>query len=303
MWYGHVHLLPSHVVGQWFCVDRESGELSWQRTMFRPNTICGVDSGVIVASEMRSDDPWMASFGCYGISLENGKLLWTSHRNGFWGRITRLLDFVPGFTNELRDTAQRVQDGKVFFQNGRVVEIKTGQPLQRFDREIVQSHQKQATMGSRFYSSGIEKDHPRISIGNGVFLRHAQTTPGFQSGVLKIAAETEAGELIWLFSPDQLSRRIDGNFYSYRLVLPFLYLVVSDESRYKPHPTQEHCILPNPTRWHFVTVDLVTGRVVQDFSLGDELLKECRIEDVDDHGLLIGKSSHSLVYYQRNEPE
>ena len=42
-----------------------------------------------------------------------------------------------------------------------------------------------------------------------------------------------------------------------------------------------------------------TGEVVQDFSLDDEKLAECRIEDVDDDGLLIGKSNHHLAYYER----
>lgn len=120
-----------------------------------------------------------------------------------------------------------------------------------------------------------------------------------QRGVLDIAAETETGNPVWRFSMDQLGRHIDSNFFSYRLVPPFLYLIVSDEPRFKPHPTKTQYILPNPTRWHFVTIALSTGKVVQDFSLGEEKLAECRIEDVDDDGLLIGKSNHHLAYYER----
>lgn len=60
-WYGHVHLLRDHAVGQWFCVHRESGQLMWQHAMLRANDICNIDSGVIVASEMRSDGPWTAT--------------------------------------------------------------------------------------------------------------------------------------------------------------------------------------------------------------------------------------------------
>lgn len=58
-------------------------------------------------------------------------------------------------------------------------------------------------------------------------------------------------------------------------------------------------MLPNPTLWHLLTVDLATGEVVQDFPLDDQKLEECRIEDVDDEGLLIGKSSHGLACYRR----
>ena len=78
-WYGHVQLLPSCAIGQWFCVDRQSGDLKWQRQHFRASSICGFDSGVIVAYEMRSDGPWTAGFGCYGLSLESGELVWSSH--------------------------------------------------------------------------------------------------------------------------------------------------------------------------------------------------------------------------------
>ena len=48
-----------------------------------------------------------------------------------------------------------------------------------------------------------------------------------------------------------------------------------------------------------VKVALSTGKVVQNFSLDDEMLAECRIEVVDDSGLLIGTSNHHLAYYER----
>ncbi len=144
-WYGHVHLLADCVVGQWFCADRTTGKLRWRGKLLRPNTILGFDSGVIVASEMRSDGLWTADFGCYGISLEDGRLLWTSHGSGLWGRIVRLLDFVPGFTNELRDTPHHVQNGKVFCNSGRVLDVKSGMLLHKVDAQEVRSHEKLAS--------------------------------------------------------------------------------------------------------------------------------------------------------------
>jgi hypothetical protein len=113
--------------------------------------------------------------------------------------------------------------------------------------------------------------------------------------VFEVTAETEEGTLLWRFSIDQLDRHI----VSYRLAPPFLYLVVTDEPELKAHPTKEHFLLPNPTYWHLVTLELRTGDVVQDFSLDDEKLAECRIEDVDHQGLLIGKSSRKLAYFRR----
>jgi hypothetical protein len=55
--YGHVHRLPSSVRGQWFCLDRPDGRLPWKRWVVRPNAIWEVVSGVIIASETRSDGP------------------------------------------------------------------------------------------------------------------------------------------------------------------------------------------------------------------------------------------------------
>ncbi|MEX1028132.1 MAG: hypothetical protein WD049_09035 [Candidatus Paceibacterota bacterium] len=87
--------------------------------------------------------------------------------------------------------------------------------------------------------------------------------------------------------------------YSYRLAVPYLYLVLSDERPFKPHPTKKHYVEPNPTRWHLLTIDVRTGDILQDFPLGSGKLAECRIEDVDEQGLLIGKSSQELLYYAK----
>lgn len=294
-WYGHVHLLPHHVVGQWFCLERTTGSPKWQRTFFRPNTIRAFDSGVIVASEMRSDGPWTADFGCYGISLEKGRLLWTSHGSGFWGRIVRLLDFLPGFTNELRDSPHHVEDGKLFCNSGRVIEVKTGKLLHKLAPTDVQSHEMPTSIGSEFARSGVERHHPRVDVGGGLFLRHAQEAEGWQQGTLEIAAETESGDKVWTFSIQQLDRHIG----SYHLVPPFIYLIVSNEPNTRPHPTKKHWALPNPTLWHFVTLGLATGEPVQDFPLGDARLTNCRIEDVDECGILISTSKRTLMYFRR----
>jgi len=260
---------------------------------------------VIVASEMRSDGPWTFTFGCYGISLDTGSLLWISHGTGFRGVLARILDFIPGFTNELRDSPHHIEDGQIFCEGGRVLDVKTGEVLREVARDSVQAHESPSSVGHLFYNTGIgknasrENDHSRLAVGNGLFLRHVQAQEGKQRGVLQITAENRDGTCVWEFSTDQLGRHIDGNFYSYRLVPPFLYLVVSDECKYKPHPSQKRCVVPNPTHWHLVTLDLTTGEVRQGFSLGEEQQDECRIEDVDNGGLLIGRSNRELLYFAR----
>ena len=138
-WYGRVQIVGRHAVGQWFCVDLDSGRCLWERRLPRANTIRAIADGVIVASEMRSDGPWTADFGVYAIALESGELLWTSHREGLAGTVCKLLDHVPGFTNERRDRPNRVHDGEVLCESGRVLDLRSGRLLRRVPVEPTKS--------------------------------------------------------------------------------------------------------------------------------------------------------------------
>ena len=62
-WYGHVWLLEKRVLGTWYCLDRGSGETVWHRKFRRPNTISGVTSEVIIATETRFNPDWVARRG------------------------------------------------------------------------------------------------------------------------------------------------------------------------------------------------------------------------------------------------
>ncbi len=297
-WYGCVHLLPHKAAGQWLCIDRTTGQLLWRSKLWRANTFCGVDSDMIVASEMRSDGPLTATYGCYGISLTSGKKVWTSHGSGVRGILSQMFDFVPGFANELRDAPLHVENGRVFCRSGRVLDVKTGQLLERLDPRQLQHLRPPRRIDLVFYESTLNNGEAAIPIGSGIILRQLRQVESGNT-VLKFIADTEEGENIWTFSTDMPGRKINGNFYSYRLLPPFLYLVVSEAARTMPLPTQRNAAGPNPTYWHFVSVDLHTGRIAQDFSLSDQPMDECRIEDADDHGLLIGRSDRSLAYYKR----
>ena len=294
-WYGHVQLLPSCAIGQWFCVDRQSGDLKWQRQHFRANSICGFDSGVIVAYEMRSDGPWTAGFGCYGLSLESGELVWSSHGTGLIGKLSRILDFIPGFTNGLRDSPSIVADGKVFCSSGRILNVLNGELLSKISPYEVRKMKPPQSDARQLYDSHIGNSESNVSIGDLVL---AHPSDGKQRGKWSIVAKTKEQDA-WRFDISQTGLHIDGNYYSYRLATPYIYLVLSDESRYKPHPTHPQTVVANPTRWHLLCLDVATGQIVQQVSLGDELLDECRIEDVDEHGLLIRRSSKELVYFRR----
>ena len=295
-WYGHVQLLPRCAVGQWFCLDRNSGDLKWQRQHFRANSICGIDSGVIVAYEMRSDGPWTAGFGCYGLSLESGGLIWASHGTGIMGKLSRIFDFIPGLTNGLRDSPNTVVDGKVICSSGRVLDVRNGKIINLITPDEVRKMKPPRSDAQRLYDSGIGTNESNVSIGE-LVLAHPNAAK--QRGNWSVVATTKNQEVAWKFDIKQTGRHIDGNFFSYRLATPNIYLILSDESRYKPHPTHPHTVVANPTRWHILSLDVATGQILQDVSLGSELLEECRIEDVDEHGLLIRKSSKELVFFRR----
>lgn len=305
-WYGHVVLLPDDVLGQWFCLARESGELKWQHNIFRANRFCGVDCGIIVADEMRSDGPWTSSFGCYGISLEDGQMLWKSHGTGLRGWLGHLLDYVPGLTNEIRDSPHHVKDGQVFCYSGRVLDIHTGKTLKKISPDAVQLFQQPKSLAKQLYqTSGIyslleEPLQKEVSIGKGISLYHPEYERGQPRKDWAIIAKNDNGQELWRCTTKQLYEwYIGGNFYSYRLAVPYIYLIVSEEPATKPDPKNEKYHVPNPTIWHLITLDVWSGDIVQEISLGSEMLTECRIEDLDDDHVLIGNSNQELFMYER----
>ena len=297
-WYGHVHLLPDHVVGQWFVLKRSTGDPLWRHSCGRANTICGFDSGVIVASETRSDGPWTFDFGCYGVSIDNGRMLWTSHREGFFGLFVRGLDFIPLFTNELRDSPHHVSDGEVFCNSGRVLNVLNGKLVERQTREMIAAFSKPDSIAQQFYTSK-EDAKLKVTIGQQeLWLSHLRAKMPFPSNQQDFFADDKCGQRLWSFSLNDTQRHIDGNFFSYRLDPPHLYLIVSDEPRYR-QTSRTNEVEPNPTRWHLLTLDLHNGEIVQEISLGLERQTECRIEDLDDTGMLISRSGHDLLYCAR----
>jgi hypothetical protein len=300
-WYGHVHLLPSRVLGQWFCLDRSDGRVLWERRFCRPDTIREVAGPVIIASETRSDGPWTASFGCYGISLETGELLWTSHAAGMWGRLLRFLDFVPGFTNELRDAPDFVQSGEVVCASGRVLDVHTGRDIRRLPAEEVKKHERLQSEAALLYHGRLRNAWTKIRLANGSWLSHKarpeeDAVIGFRLYILG-----EDGSVQWDFDLATTGYHLAGNYYSYRYAVPYLYLVVSEERQLRDVPARPGHVLPNPAVYRLLTLNLNSTSVIQDFRVEDGKVKECRIEDVDEAGLLVSLDRRHLRYYERRQ--
>jgi hypothetical protein len=264
-WYDHVRLLPGKVLGQWWCVDRANGTVLWERTYPRPNTIIGIAEEVIVASETRSDGPWTLDFGCYGLSLKTGERLWTSHREGLWGRVMQWIDAVPGVTNGLRDTASLVMGTECICESGRVLDVRTGRLVRRMPRREVE----------RLKAEWAESQP---------FRRYQDELPLAEQAFKRAATGHAAGP---------------HDFFTYRFAGSYLHLVVSEERTTRPHPREPGVSETQRARFHLLTLERERGTVVQDLRVSDEPLSECRIEDMDERGLALSLDGRELRYYER----
>ncbi len=299
-WYGQVALLDDLVLGQWICIQRSNGHILWERGFWRPNAVVGVTDDVIVATETRSDGPWTCDFGCYGISLRTGELIWVSHRNGLWGKIVRLFDYIPAFTNELRDRATSVQDGVVFCESGRVLDVRTGAFLRRVPKAGLPSgvhwgFHKTLDPALRFPKS-TEEPPPPAHVNDDCYVTrfpppnlHRKIVPLDEGQNASLYGTTADGSLKWHFRVSQFGYHNSSSPLTF--MPPFLYLVVSDSPVTVPiHPDKPYIVRPNPGNWHALTVDARTGSVVQDLLLG-RCKDQARIQDVDDSGILFSLDS------------
>ncbi len=309
-WYGHVSLLNERVLGQWVCLRRSDGALLWQRRFRRANTIVSVVDDVIVASETRSDGPWTIDFGCYGICLHTGHMLWVSHGIGLRGALGRLLDYVPGFTNDLRDAPAAVDRACVYCRSGRVLDIRSGRMLYRVrDSEIpTSSHWAFRRRINSLNSLSVRGEFQTspLRAAEDLFLTRVppqalepQTgTPDRYDNVSLYAIASDRS-LRWQFRASELG--YFGDVIPFALCHPFVYVVVSDSPPTVPiQHNQPLVVRPNPGTWHALTLDVTTGSVLQDIVLGHSD-NGARIEDADDRGVLFSLGQHRLLYLRRRD--
>lgn len=286
-WYGRVTLLPDHVLGPWMCLDRGSGKLLWRRNYWRPNTVAGIGAGVVVAYESRQDGPMLpGSYGCYGISLETGVSLWTSHYDGLWGMATYLMDFVPEFTNGWRDTPGYVEADQVFTWCGRILDARTGRRMGSVDPAEVEKEVVRR-----------RKRHDFMALADGWTLR--PTKPGCFPTEYQV--ERPDGSVSWRTSFETSERYVEGWLASDRC----LYVIASDKPNCCSDTPEAQDYTPGPYHWRLMTYDARSGALLQDFPLGTKPWWICRIEDIDDSGFLLmmcnggWKPEYEILYFER----
>ncbi len=285
-WYGSVRILGEVALGQWICVDLQTGECLWEHRLGRPNTVAGSSQGIIVASETRSDGPWTLGFGLYGIDAKTGTLLWRSHRDGLFGCVCNALDLVPGFTNELRDAPSKVVDGEVYCASGRVLDVRTGRLLRRINVErptkvgvvAPRSESQVATSyGQLTVSTATPEDHHRF-----------------------VAVMHFDGKTRWRLDAKERGVFIGSSGFSWRLWQDFLLAIVSTEPETVPiKPEQPFIVRAKLTHRELWAVRLEDGLVVLKTPVTVVPASQCRIEDANEQCVLISADNKRLSCYSR----
>jgi hypothetical protein len=298
-WYGHAYLLENHVVGQWFTLKRETGQCLWEHDFGRPNTIFGFSDEVILASEMRSDGPWTADFGCYGISLASGKQLWRWYGKGWWGRFLELLDHIPGFTNDLRASLVGIKGKECITDNGHVLEIKSGKWLRKeADTANWEAKPYPQTNAEKIYDNRqIQIESGKwVSTRNGKMRMPRKFVMSDEHFGFRLIADN--GALLWDWGVEKIGLNPLVNYFGWRLMGTEILMLAGEEPDCVPIKRSEPLFVkPNPTKYHLVVLDALTGNVLQRLPVSLEKVTDCRIEDVDEKGFLLSYDNKQLNYF------
>ena len=292
-WGADVRLFGSRIVGvvnerSWFCLDRNGAVLWERRGLGRPNHPNGLAGEVLVAAERRGNDgPWIAEFGVYGIDLTSGRLLWTSHAPGGWGRFVRLLDFVPDFTNEIRDSPHAVLNGEIVTESGRRLDPRTGRDLGRLDALPPGLRADDETFSRQLL---VEK---KVSIGAlGVLIAgrpgEHQERGLVEAEPLRFHLVSPEGDVRWVFDGEAEERIAEPGYWelSFDRFGDYVLLIVADST------TRSEGLAPRS----LLFLDLRNGQVSEATSISHEPLRWACLAGADAEGLLISACDASRHY-------
>ena len=303
--YGHVHLLPDHVLGQWFCVQRQSGRMLWDRQVVEADSVIGVSEGVIIATEMRMSGPATYSFGVFAISLETGELLWTSHYAGRGGRA--LLKAAASWVGiDFSDCATGVRGSECITAAGRVLDLHTGKELRL---EAPSAGEKWPSLWTlKSPASELYRRHP-VECGSGRVLRHGLPGAPKKEGVgpdgsFNLFLSDAQGRPLWSFDMAATGHRIGGNYFSYRFSDGFVYMVVSDRPQTVPiDPRKPLIVKRNPAHYFLWVLDVETGKICQKVQISEEETTRCNLEDLDDRSVLVSCEKAALLFNRPAGPQ
>jgi len=218
-----------------------------------------------------------------------------------------MLDFVPGFTNDLRTTFLGVRTTECATSRGEILDIRTGQKLRReSDLTSWKKDYDPKTPAQRLYSGN------RVEVGDGLFLslREARMKVEKQANGRSVYSSlrqtrpfgfiltNSEKEILWDWSPEDMGLNPITNYFGWRLVGGKLLVLGGEAPEYLPvSPAKPAYVKPNSTKYHLIVLDVPSGVVSQKLSVGEEKVAKCRIEDADEQGVLLSQENKHLNYY------
>lgn len=296
-------LVMDNIAGRMTCLATADGTQLWtrkRRIAERANTFKGATEGILVLSEYRGNDgPWGADFGVYRYDLTNGDFLGASHGAGGWGKFVRLLDWVPDFTNELRQRPVAVRDGKITTDSGRVLDARTGETVGQLAREELE----QLSQNVARRETLLTVSDKQVALEVGAILKAG--TPAdpdenknhYQHRPLQFFRCNAAGEVEWVF--DGLERGWDTpKMESTRILERFdgdsIVMIVREGSTMAPDDPFKSVAVPC-----FLTrLDLKTGEVGPQIPLAPHPLLQVQLHDAWDGKVLVSWSDEATKTWE-----
>lgn len=325
-WYGNVGFYENRVLGQWVCLDRESGRLLWQHDFVRPNSVVGVSGSVIVATEWRFDGPSMSCFGCYGIDLETGAIIWVSHRrSGIVNTLLTLVDYLPFYVNGFRDEPVKVKGQKVVCRSGRILDMQTGKDIRLEKNQELEQCFPEKTAPEELFESGLKPDLSKIQISPNRYLSHKAGPVDMPDDIrekllggrvdeisdeelfehvlskmqdFSLFCLDDENKVIWSFSAEEAGLSINRDYRHYRFHDGKVYVIASAETKTGNPSTRNNSAQQGSGAYYrLLELDTGSGRITRQVDLHDSPLSSCDIQDIGDDGIFIRCDEKELICY------
>lgn len=306
----HLRLLPRRIVGTWMCAQRSSGKPVWSFNAMRPNRIYGIVDSVIIATENRTTGLMgMDNFHIYGISVQTGELLWTTHSSDACGEASPDQWYPDQFDFHGSAAGPRlIEDGKCLCKDGSIIDPLSGEKIGKMPPEDVElwAHRMRTERSYAFYWSVFRGRGLGIQLTPGRWLsgKRLHKTDSIQ---FRLCNPQNVSE--WSFDLKQTGyEQKYPSYYQFRLVDQYIYFVAYEPFKEQPQPVPDDWKPPEPRQFHLLSLDLRNGKVVQDIPIGSGELSTCKLEDADHAGVLIRSSDEprtgepwkcSISYFER----
>lgn len=281
-WSSHVWLHGAHAVGQWYALERETGEVVWRRDFEAADRIAGIAGNVIVATKAINGQPRVPGEGCHALDLATGTSLWSKP-----GRFRRKRAVAPVEINER----------EVQCEGGDVLDLRTGE---RIGSAAPRSDERwfgwRRTEADELFETALVGSHrgPPVAVAPGCLLEYLLDQPlghGLQG-------RDAAGEPTWRFVLSSTPYVAGSAHRERRLVSPWFYYLVGEQPPMRPiDPEFPKYFEYVTSERHLLCIDARTGACVQDVSLG--IWNRCAIEDADAQGILLSYDESVLAYHAR----